>query len=130
MTIREFSSFIGTLTSSFPGNQFDPLYYRPMLKFKDQSLKCNKGNFNALIELSENNLNEISWWKKNIFKVFKAIIYPKISIKNYTNASLEGWGASMGNLPTGGACLPDERLMHINVLELKASPEVICENKS
>ena len=130
MTIREFSSFIGTLTSSFPGNQFDPLYYRPKLKFKDQSLKCNKGNFNALIELSENNLNEISWWKKNIFKVFKAIRYPKISIKNYTNASLEGWGASMGNLPTGGACLPDERLMHINVLELKASPEVICENKS
>ena len=26
LTIREFASFIGTLTSSFPGNQFGPLY--------------------------------------------------------------------------------------------------------
>ena len=39
LTIREFASFIGTLTSSFPGNQFGPLYYRAMLKFKDKSLK-------------------------------------------------------------------------------------------
>ena len=37
----------------------------------------------------------------------------------YTDASLEGWGASMGNACTGGAWLLDEKLMHINVLELK-----------
>ena len=29
LTIREFASFIGTLTSSFPGNQFGPLYTEP-----------------------------------------------------------------------------------------------------
>ena len=56
LTIREFPSFIGTLTSSFPGNQFGPLYYRAMLKFKDKSLKYNKGNFNAVIKLSEDTL--------------------------------------------------------------------------
>ena len=67
LTIREFASFIGTLTFSFPGNQFGPLYYRAMLKFKDKSLKYNKGNFNAVIKLSEDTLHEISWWKKNIF---------------------------------------------------------------
>ena len=49
LTIREFASFIGTLISSFPGNQFGPLYYRAMLKLKDKSLKYNKGNFNAVI---------------------------------------------------------------------------------
>ena len=37
----------------------------------------------------------------------------------YTDASLEGWDASMGNVSTGGAWLPDEKLMHINALELK-----------
>ena len=42
LTIREFPSFIGTLTSLFPRNQFGPLYYRAMLKFKDKSLKYNK----------------------------------------------------------------------------------------
>ena len=46
--------------------------------------------------------------------------YPKISITTYTDASLEGWGASMGNVSTSGTWLPDKRLMHVNVLELKA----------
>ena len=120
LRIREFASFIGTLTSSFPGNQFGPLYYRAMLKMKNKSLRYNKGNFNAVIKLSEDTLHEIAWWKKNIFKAFKPITYPKISIIIYTDASLEGWGASMGNASTDGAWLPDEKLIHINVLELKA----------
>ena len=71
--------------------------------------------------MSEDILHEISWWKKNIFKVFKPTRYPKISISIYTDASLEGWGASMGNVSTGGALLLDENLKYINVLELKAN---------
>ena len=31
-----------------------------------------------------------------------------------------GWGTSMDSVSTGGAWLPDEKLMPINVLELKA----------
>ena len=102
LTIREFANFIGTLTSSFPGNQFGPLYYRAMLKFKDKSLKYNQGDFNAVIKLSEDTLHEFSWWKKNVFKVFKPIKYLKIIITIYTDASLEGWDASMGNVSIGG----------------------------
>ena len=119
LTIREFASFIGTLTSSFLGNQFGPLHYRAMLKFKDKSLKHNRGNFSAIIKLSEDTLHEISW-SKNIFKLFKPIRYPKIRITIYTDPSLEGWGASIGNISTGGAWLPDEKLTHVNFLKLKA----------
>ena len=102
LTIREFDSFIDTLTSSFLGNQLGALYYRAMLKFKDKSLKYNKGNFHVVIKLSEDTLYEISWQKKNIFKVFKSIRCPKISITIYTDASLEDWGASVGNVSTDG----------------------------
>ena len=70
--------------------------------------------------MSADALHEIPWWKKNIFKAFKPTRYPKISIIIYTDASLKSWGASTGNGPKGGARLPDEKLMHINVLELKA----------
>ena len=91
LTIREFASFIGTLTSSFSGNQFGPLYYTAMLKFKDKSLKYNKVNLNAVIKLSEDTLHEISCWKKNIFKVFKLIRYSRFIITIYTDASLNGW---------------------------------------
>ena len=74
-----------------------------MFKIKDKFLKYNKGNFNAVIKFSKYTLHEILWWKKNVFKVFKPIKYQKISIIIYTDASLEGWGASMGNVSTGGA---------------------------
>ena len=57
----------------------------------DQSLKYDKGNSNAIIKLSEDTLHELSWWKKNKFKVFKPKGYPRINIKNYTDASLDGW---------------------------------------
>ena len=85
-----------------------------MLKFKGKSPKYDKGNFIAVIKLSEDTLYEISWWKKNIFKSFKLIRYPKVSIVFYIDASLEGWGASMGNVSTGGAWLPGEKLMPFN----------------
>ena len=61
-----------------------------MLKFNEKSLKYNKGNFNAIIRLSEDTLHEVSWWKQNIFKVFKPIRYPKINITIYANASFRG----------------------------------------
>ena len=113
--------FFGTFTSLFPANQFCPLYFKTKLKFKYKSLKYNKGNFNAIIKLSEDTLHEISWWKKNIFKVFKPKTYPKISIRIYTDASLEGWGASMSNVSTGGAWLPYEKMVH-------TGPKFICKN--
>ena len=52
--------------------------------------------------------------------MFKPKRYPKISITVYTDASLEGWGGSIGKISTRGTWLPDEKLMHINVLQLKA----------
>ena len=63
---------------------------RTMLKFKDKSLKYSKADFNAIIKLPEDTWHEISWWEKNIFKVFKPIRYPKINITVYTNASFGG----------------------------------------
>ena len=51
--------------------------------------------------------------------MFKPIRYLKISTTIYTDVLLEGWGASMGSVSTGGAWLTGEKLMHINVFELK-----------
>ena len=120
LKIRDVASFIDTLTSTFPANEYGPLYYRTILKNKDDFLKANKGNFNARIDLTKNALQEIKWWENNIFYPFKLIRKVKISKVIYTDASLEGWVAFHGNTPTGGAWLPDEKRLHINVLELKA----------
>ena len=50
-------NFIGTLTSTFPANEYGALYYRAVLK-------------NARIDLTKNALQEIKWWESNIFLCF------------------------------------------------------------
>ena len=66
LKIRDVASFIDTLTSTFPANKYGPLYYRAVLKSKDDFLKGNKGNFNASIDLAKNDLQEIKWWAAHI----------------------------------------------------------------
>ena len=61
LKIRDVASFIGTLTSTFPANEYGPLYYRAILKNKDDFLKANKGNINATIDLAKNALQETKW---------------------------------------------------------------------
>ena len=65
-------------------------------------------------------MQDIKWWENNIFYAFKPIRKVKIRKVIYTDASHEGWGVSYGNTPTGGAWLPNEKRLHINVLKLKA----------
>ena len=100
---RDVESFIGTLTSPFPASEYGPLYYRATLKNKADFLKASKGNFNARIDLTKNALQKIKWWENNTFYAFKPIRKVKISKVIYTVASLEDWGASYNNTPTGGA---------------------------
>ena len=88
--ITNVASFIGTLASTFPANEYGPLYYRAILKNKDDFLKANKGNFNARIDLTKNALQEIKWWENNIFYAFNPKRKVKIIKVIYTDASLEG----------------------------------------
>ena len=108
------------MTSTFPANEYGPLYYRTILKNKDDFLKANKGNFNARIDLTKNVLQEVKWLENKIFYAFKPIRNVKTSKVIYTDASLEGWKASYGNTPTGGAWPSDEKMLQIKILELKA----------
>ena len=114
LKIREIASFIGTLTSTFPANEYVPLHYRAILKSKGDFLKLNKGNYNARIKLAVNALQELRWWGNKIFNIFIHIRNVKISRVIYIDTSLEGWGASHGNIATGGARLPDEKKNHMN----------------
>ena len=70
LKVRDVPSFIGSLNSTFPVNEYGPFYYRAILKNKDDFPKANKGNFNAMIDLTKNALQEIKWWENKIFLCF------------------------------------------------------------
>ena len=52
-TIRELSGLIGTLTSTFPGNKFRPMYHQELDKSKTLGLKKAKDKSDTLIRLTK-----------------------------------------------------------------------------
>ena len=52
-TIRELSSLIGILTSTFPGNKFGPLYHAELDKCETLGLKKAKDSSDTLIKLTK-----------------------------------------------------------------------------
>ena len=119
-TIRELSSLIGILTSTFPENKFGLLYYRESDKCKTLGLKKAKGNLDIPIKLTKEAIIDLRWWIKNLYTVSKKLQYPDITKVIYTDASIQGWGACCEGMSTGGSWINTEKNWHTNALELKA----------
>ena len=65
LTIKELSSLIKTLISTFPRNKFGPLYYRELDKCKVFELKKAKSNFYIHNKLTKETDVYLQWWKNN-----------------------------------------------------------------
>ena len=120
-TIRQISSLIGSLTSSFPGVEFGQLHYRHIESDKNHALKENFGNFEAKMKLSDYSLTDLEWWIQNINTAQRKIIHGHPVVVIFTDASKKGWGAKIENGEgTGGLWSKNESAKHINSLELLA----------
>ena len=122
ISIQELAEVIGLLVSSFPGVIHGPLFYRNLETDKTMALRQNKGNFQALVSLSQESLAELQWWCYNIDKAAYPICTPnsKIDVTLYTDASNNRWGAVMGTEKTGSRWTEAKSNNHINCLELMA----------
>ena len=122
ITIRIVASLIGKIVSSLPASLYGPLYYRTIEAEKNSALKHNKGNFEAHMQLSQDAIEEIHWWKFNLKDMHAPIQWPPITQVISTDASgKNGWGASMlGTLPIGGIWSEEQMELHINVKEMTA----------
>ena len=63
----------------------------------------------------------LDWWQNPAHMMKGSGLHPKgHSIQLFTDASNEGWGAQLEQNSTQGLWSPQEKELHINVLELKA----------
>ena len=63
----------------------------------------------------------LDWWQNPAYVMKGSDLHPKDhSIQLFTDASNEGWGAHLEQNSTQGLWSPQEKGLHINVLELKA----------
>ena len=118
-SIRNLSQLIGSLVAFFPAAPCGPAFYRHTEMSKTQSLKLNAFNFarhnNIMISLCK---VEINWLLNESTHSSKSLT---LTNRNIFPASKAGWGAYLSiSEYTQGFWSPQEQLLHINVLELKA----------
>ncbi|KAJ8032511.1 Amine sulfotransferase [Holothuria leucospilota] len=91
-TLRELAHIIGLLVSLFPGVQYGPLHYRNMEMLKVKLLKHHRGDYDAEIYVSENDLEELVWWQENLTTASHRFLEDDPDIILETDASQQGWG--------------------------------------
>ena len=89
-------------------------------KYKNETLKLNKDNYEGLMNLTENCVSELQWWQKCVDSV-NDIYYPLPQLTIYSDACLNSWGAACGKQLTRGNWSKEETSFYINVLEMAAA---------
>lgn len=119
-TIREFSQFIGVLTSACPAVKYGWLYTKIFEREKFLALK-DHADYDAKIKLTTALLPDLHWWKSNILVAKKTIIPVTYDLEIFTDASRSGWGAACDSMRANGHWKENELQFHINYLELQAA---------
>ena len=100
--------------------RFAPLHYRSLERDKILALKFAKGNFDKKMKVSQAGKIDILSWTNNTEDSFSPIQIPNFTYLLKTDVSKSGWDAIFDKEATSGHFAPDESLLHINVVELKA----------
>ena len=106
--------------STFSAIEYGKLHYREIEKEKSFALKRNKGNYEAVMNITQNMKLELKWWFTNIQDQQRKTTHGNPEITIQTDASLVGWEAVSEGCQIGGRLSEIERGKHINALELKA----------
>lgn len=119
VTLLDLSSFIGLAVASDPAIELAPLRYKYLEIFRNRELARYHGNYNSKIILDDHAWELIQWWIESVDYQVKSLRSSSPQLVMFSDASLTGWGAVMGDVKTGGHWAYRE-LDHINCLELKA----------
>ena len=120
--VRNLAEIVGLLTSSMRAILPAPLHYRRLQMAQAKALFRGQ-SYETRLTLPPETLSELWWWIENIRNWNgRAIITPSpdIVIETDTSSTI-GWGAVWKDHKIGGAWSSEEKLSHINVLELKGA---------
>lgn len=122
-TIRDFASMIGSLNSICPAVRYGLLYTKKFEREKYLALLAAGGAYGAKMVLDAALKEDFNWWlgvlsDNSQANVIRTECY---ACEIFSDASLTGWGASCGDKRARGWWSDEERILHINALEIKAA---------
>ena len=120
-TIRELAEVIGILVAVAPGNRFATVFYKRLEILKSFELSKNRGNYEAIIHLPAEAIEDLKWWTHNTDNYPVFVRKSDTAITMTSDASSSGWGGECKGETTGGLWTGQEQESHINCLELKAA---------
>ena len=85
--IRKLAQVIGKIVIALPGSRFGALYYRGLDKNKQYSLQKSKYNYEAYVELFQESITELTWWRENLPNMFNKISEDPPTVNIYSDAS-------------------------------------------
>ena len=120
LTARCLMSLIGLLASTEKMVPEGRLHMRPFQFHLKEHWKFPQ-SLDSLLPWTEVISAHLDWWQNPTNVMRGADLHPKDhSIQLFTDASNVGWGAHLDQSSTKGLWSPQEKGLHINVLELKA----------
>ena len=119
LKIRFVSSAIGMIIAALSAVRHGALHYRAMERDKISALRDSGGDFDQLMTLSPAAGGEVRWWIAHVAHSQKFL--HALTTIIYSDASLEGWGATDSISTVGAPWQVADALLHINVLELTAA---------
>ena len=94
LKIRQITKILGIFEPSLPAIKFGRLNMFHLQKCKNEAFKLNKGNYEGLLNLTENCISELQWCQKSVDSV-NDIYHIYITIYQltiYSDACPNGWG--------------------------------------
>ena len=120
LTARYLMSLIGLLASMEKMVPEGRLHMRPFQFHLKEHWKFPQP-LDSLLPWTEAISAHLDWWQNPANVMKGSDLHPKDhSIQLFTDASNKGWGAHLEQSSTQGLWSPQEKGLHINVLELKA----------
>lgn len=119
-SIRQLAKIIGTLVAACPSTPYGKLYTMHLESVKTGLLHELQYNFDARVVIPDSIRHDLYWWTTNIMSMSSRLHNDDFSVVLTTDASLTGWGSSMGDEKVSGWWSKEESKNHINVLELRA----------
>ncbi len=120
-TVRELAQMVGTMVATHPAILPAPLYYRHLERAKSLALRSGLP-YEAEAEVDQSMKTDLLWWiRSSSHHNGRPLQITQWDLVIELDASKTGWGASCQGMNTGGPWTGQEKINHINFLELLAA---------
>ncbi|XP_066600551.1 uncharacterized protein [Prorops nasuta] len=120
-SIREFASLVGCIIAACPAIQYGWLYTKSLERLKYLKLLKNYLNYSAKMVIPRSLSVDLDWWENKILFSKNKIRSNRFELEIFSDASSLGWGIASNGEVAFGLWNDDEKLNHINYLELLAA---------